>query len=187
LKPVAALVKLQILDLNQSAVQDLAPLSHCLALRELRMATPPDAGGPAPDVAPIAACSALERILLPRAAIGIAALRTLPKLRFIAYELDKESRQVSRPATEFWAEFDALLKFESDFKPKLAKLDADLKKAGVTQPQLANAVVLKGKLDLNFDQMKSQTSFWPASVRCSLFPVGPIEDLSPVKVRRSNR
>ena len=88
---------LQTLHLNGTPVTDLKPLAG-LPLRELRL----DGCEQLRDLTPLAQCTSLEVLTLPRAHGDIKFLKNLPKLKRISYFYDARDPMKVEPAAQFW-------------------------------------------------------------------------------------
>jgi tetratricopeptide (TPR) repeat protein len=89
--------RILVLNLSRTPVQSVEPLRG-LPLVELQLA-----GCEAlPSVEALASCTDLERLVLPHPVAGVAALRSLPSLRFLSYAKDGRDGVPSQTAQEFW-------------------------------------------------------------------------------------
>jgi hypothetical protein len=86
------------LSLTGSGVSDVQPLTS-LPLRRLRMDNTPGC-----DVGPLRSLIDLESIVLPTKAEGVEALRSLPKLKRIGYQVASDGQPTST-ASAFWMRF----------------------------------------------------------------------------------
>ena len=87
---------LQTLHLDSTPVRDLSALAG-LPLRELRL----DGCTELRDLTPLAKCTDLEVLTLPREHGEIDFLRNLPKLKKLSYRYDTDSSKLE-PASQFW-------------------------------------------------------------------------------------
>lgn len=87
---------LQTLHLDSTPVRDLSPLAG-LPLRELRL----DGCTDLRDLTPLAKCTDLEILTLPRDHGEIDFLRNLPKLKKLSYRYDADPTKLE-PAAQFW-------------------------------------------------------------------------------------
>jgi hypothetical protein len=88
---------LQTLHLNRTPVTNLKPLAG-LPLRELRL----DGCEQLRDLTPLAQCTSLEVLTLPRTHGDIEFLKNLPKLKRISYFYDARDPMKVEPAAQFW-------------------------------------------------------------------------------------
>jgi serine/threonine protein kinase len=88
---------LQTLHLDRTPVTNLEPLAG-LPIRELRL----DGCKQLRDLTPLAQCTNLEVLTLPRTHGKIEFLKNLPKLKRISYHYDSRDPKKVEPATQFW-------------------------------------------------------------------------------------
>jgi len=88
---------LRTLHLDRTPVTDLKPLAG-LPLRELRL----DGCENLRDLSPLAQCTQLETLTLPRNHGNIEFLKNLPNLKRLSYFYDTKNPAKVEPATQFW-------------------------------------------------------------------------------------
>ena len=96
LTPLAKM-PLQTLHLDGMPITNLKPLVG-LPIRELRL----DGCEQLRDLAPLAQCTNLELLTLPRTHGDIRFLKNLPKLKRISYHYDSRDPKKVEPAAQFW-------------------------------------------------------------------------------------
>ena len=96
LSPLADM-PLQTLHLDRTPITDISALAG-LPIRELRL----DGCEQLRDLKPLAQCTNLEVLTLPRATKDIGFLKNLPKLKRISYVYDERSPDKVEPAAQFW-------------------------------------------------------------------------------------
>ena len=87
---------LKSLHLDRTPITDLKPLAG-LPISELRL----DGCKQLKDLTPLAQCSNLEVLILPRNHGNIEFLRNLPKLKILSYRYDNNPAKLE-PASQFW-------------------------------------------------------------------------------------
>ena len=104
LSPVAEmnLVELWCAELQ---VTDLKPLAgtklHRVFMDKCRLPL---------DVSPLASISTLEELILPEQPTAVETLRSLERLRYLAFSYDGKTGRPSRTLPEFWKEWDTVMK-----------------------------------------------------------------------------
>ena len=88
---------LRTLHLDRTPINSIAPLAG-LPIRELRL----DGCTNLRDLKPLAQCTNLEILTLPRNPGDISFLKNLPKLKRISYVYDERSPEKVEPAAQFW-------------------------------------------------------------------------------------
>ena len=96
LSPLAKM-PLQTLHLDRTPITNLKPLAG-LPIRELRL----DGCEQLRDLTPLAQCTNLEVLTLPRNHGEIGFLKNLPKLKRISYHFDPRDPAKVEPAAQFW-------------------------------------------------------------------------------------
>jgi hypothetical protein len=96
LSPLAKM-PLQTLHLDRTPITNLKPLAG-LPIRELRL----DGCEQLHDLTPLAQCTNLEVLTLPRKHGEIRFLKNLPKLKRISYHFDPRDPAKVEPAAQFW-------------------------------------------------------------------------------------
>jgi hypothetical protein len=96
LTPLAKM-PLQTLHLDRTPITNLKPLAG-LPIRELRL----DGCEQLRDLTPLAQCTNLEVLTLPRIHGEIGFLKNLPKLKRISYHFDPRDPAKVEPAAQFW-------------------------------------------------------------------------------------
>ena len=136
--------------LGRSRVVDISHLRG-MPLRKLHIA---DLPGDI-DVSPLAEISTLEELRLPRNAGNVEKLRGLPRLRYISYDLDRQTGRPEHTAEEFWTlvrpASETILAKEKRFDELEQLLRARLKRphhrSDLTYRKLAAVVLAQGHLD----------------------------------------
>ena len=100
LSPLQGMSTLQKLNLGNCPVRDLSPLAG-LPLKSVNLYIAP---GPV-DLAPLAQCTSLESLTLPKTYTNLEALRKHPTLKRLSART--EADKPAQTAAEFWAEYDA--------------------------------------------------------------------------------
>ena len=88
---------LQTLHLDRTPINNLKPLAG-LPIRELRL----DGCNNLRDLTPLAQCTNLETLTLPRTHGNITFLKNLPKLKRLSYHYDERGPVKVEPAAQFW-------------------------------------------------------------------------------------
>ena len=120
--PLKSMTMLEDLSATGLPIGNLSVLSQCRNLRMLYIGKIPATdvrplvglplntlyidGSQIADVSPLANCTTLEHLLIPRGAKGVEALRNHPRLQRLSYHWDPKLFRVSQTVQEFWAEFD---------------------------------------------------------------------------------
>jgi serine/threonine protein kinase len=96
------MVELGWLGLSGTPVSDLRPLQHshlgCLTLDHCQNLH---------DLSPLAECTNLDRLTIPRQAANIDFLRRLPLLKYLSYTLPDHHPDQVESAADFWRQYDA--------------------------------------------------------------------------------
>ena len=91
-------MSLQELWMGTTQVADLSPLKgmpiHLLHIDDCPRLT---------DLSPLLEVPALEQVFLPKTARNVELLRTLPSLKFISYEINRDTDQLKHTTEEFWS------------------------------------------------------------------------------------
>ena len=88
---------LQTLHLDRTPINNLKPLAGS-PIRELRL----DGCNNLRDLTPLAQCTNLETLTLPRTHGNITFLKNLPKLKRLSYHYDERGPVKVEPAAQFW-------------------------------------------------------------------------------------
>ncbi len=88
---------LELLTLSRTLAGNVEPLRNC-PLKELRLAGCAQLA----SLEPLAACTDLERLVLPAQCKKVAFLRNLPSLRFLAYDQEGADPSPIATAQQFW-------------------------------------------------------------------------------------
>jgi Leucine-rich repeat (LRR) protein len=122
LRPLAGMQTLKTLRVAGCPISDFSPIKG-LPLTELRIGTSKFSdlslleGMPlitltvdncgVTDVAPLGSCKSLQRLVIPRGAKNIEALRSLPNLEYLSYTFNVDLDRPDKLASDFWAEYEA--------------------------------------------------------------------------------